>query len=359
MSDETDDSEKTEDPTQKRLQEALDRGDVAKSQEVSTWFTLAGTAMVIAFLSPGIVRDLGGKLKWYVEHADAIPADRGGLVDLWTSTGYAVAAAVALPMLALLLMAVIGNMVQHQLVFSAESLKPKFSKVSPMSGFKRLFSADSLMNFVKGLIKITIVSVLMVAVLWPERDMAEAVMFMDELMMMEETRILSLKLIGAILAVMTIVAAGDFLWQKTKWFKKQKMSLREIKEEYKQTEGDPAVKGKIRQLRMERSRRRMMSAVPQATVVVTNPTHYSVALKYEDGMGAPQVVAKGIDAVALRIREIAKENKVPIVENPPLARALYAATEIDQFIPEEHFKAAAEVIGFVYRMRKTRSWRDN
>lgn len=359
MSDETDDSEKTEDPTQKRLKEALERGDVAKSQEVSTWFTLAGAAMVIAFMSPGIVRDLGGKLKWYVEHADAIPADGGGLVDLWTSTGYAVAAAVALPMLALLIMAVIGNMVQHQLVFSAEALKPKFSKVSPASGFKRLFSSESLMNFVKGIIKITIVSVLMVAVLWPERDMAEAVMFMDELMMMEETRILSLKLIGAILAVMTILAGGDFLWQKLKWFEKQKMSLREIKEEYKQTEGDPAVKGKIRQLRMERSRRRMMSAVPQATVVVTNPTHYSIALKYEDGMGAPLVVAKGVDAVALRIREIAKENKVPIVENPPLARALYATAEIDQFIPEEHFKAAAEVIGFVYRMRKTRSWREN
>ncbi|ALV28227.1 flagellar biosynthesis protein FlhB [Pannonibacter sp. Q-1] len=359
MSDQTDDSEKTEDPTQKRLKEALERGDVAKSQEVSTWFTLAGTAMIIAFLAPGVFSSLGGKLKWYVEHADAIPADGGGLVALWSNTGLVVAAAVALPMLTMMIMAVIGNMVQHELVFSAESLKPKLSKVSPMSGFKRLFSADSLMNFLKGLVKIVIVSTLMVAVLWPERDMAEAVMFMDELMVMEETRILALKLIGAILAVMTIVAALDFLWQKTKWFKKQKMSLREIKEEYKQTEGDPAVKGKIRQLRMERSRRRMMSAVPQATVVVTNPTHYSVALKYEDGMGAPQVVAKGVDAVALRIREIAKENKVPIVENPPLARALYAATEIDQFIPEEHFKAAAEVIGFVYRMRKTRSWRDN
>ncbi|CUA91735.1 flagellar biosynthesis protein FlhB [Pannonibacter indicus] len=359
MSDQTDDSEKTEDPTQKRLKEALERGDVAKSQEVSTWFTLAGTAMIIAFLAPRVFSSLGGKLKWYVEHADAIPADGGGLVALWSNTGLVVAAAVALPMLTMMIMAVIGNMVQHELVFSAESLKPKLSKVSPMSGFKRLFSADSLMNFLKGLVKIVIVSTLMVAVLWPERDMAEAVMFMDELMVMEETRILALKLIGAILAVMTIVAALDFLWQKTKWFKKQKMSLREIKEEYKQTEGDPAVKGKIRQLRMERSRRRMMSAVPQATVVVTNPTHYSVALKYEDGMGAPQVVAKGVDAVALRIREIAKENKVPIVENPPLARALYAATEIDQFIPEEHFKAAAEVIGFVYRMRKTRSWRDN
>ena len=156
---------------------------------------------------------------------------------------------------------------------------------------------------------------------------------------------------------MTVVAGADFLYQRNKWFKKQRMSLREVKEEYKQTEGDPQIKGKIRQLRMERSRKRMMAAVPQATVVVTNPTHYAVALKYEDGMGAPQCLAKGMDAVALKIREVAKENDIPIVENPPLARALYATVDIDQLVPEDHYKAVAEVIGFVYRMRKKASWR--
>jgi flagellar biosynthetic protein FlhB len=130
------------------------------------------------------------------------------------------------------------------------------------------------------------------------------------------------------------------------------MTREELKEEYKQTEGSPEIKGKIRQMRQARARRRMMAAVPKATVVVTNPTHYAVALKYEDGMGAPLVVAKGVDLVALKIREIAEANAVPIVENPPLARALHAQVEIDKEIPEEHYKAAAEVIGFVMRLRQ-------
>ena len=195
--------------------------------------------------------------------------------------------------------------------------------------------------------------------MWPHRDEAEVMVFADTNIILEEARILILQLLAAVLAVMTVVAAADFIYQRNKWFNKQKMSLREVKEEYKQTEGDPQVKGKIRQLRMERSRKRMMAAVPQATVVVTNPTHYAVALKYEEGMGAPLCLAKGTDAVALKIRELAKESDIPVVENPPLARALYATVEIDQEVPEEHYKAVAEVIGFVFRMRKRASWRAN
>ncbi|MEN0088518.1 MAG: EscU/YscU/HrcU family type III secretion system export apparatus switch protein, partial [Pseudomonadota bacterium] len=149
------------------------------------------------------------------------------------------------------------------------------------------------------------------------------------------------------------------MWQKHKWFEKQKMTVQEVKDEYKQAEGDPAVKAKIRQLRMERGRKRMMAAVPEASVIVTNPTHFSVALKYERGMGAPVCLAKGIDDTALRIREIAKDSDIPIVENPPLARALYATTEVDDEVPEEHFKAVAEVIGFVFRLKQRPGWQSN
>ncbi|NBN63553.1 flagellar biosynthesis protein FlhB [Microvirga tunisiensis] len=359
MAEEGDDTEKTEDPTQKRLMEAIERGDVAKSQEVSTWFLMAGTAMVVAFFAPGATRDLGAHLKWYLEHADSIPADSFALKQLMWDAGVALIAITGVPFILLFLMAVAGNAIQHTLIFTSETIKPKLSKISPLSGFKRLFSSESLLNFAKGLIKIVVVSALMVAVLWPQRDRAETIIFADVLVMLQESQQLILQLVGAILAVMTIIAAGDYVWQRRKWFEKQKMSQREIKEEYKQTEGDPQIKGKIRQLRMERSRRRMMAAVPQATVVVTNPTHYAVALRYDEGMGAPQCVAKGTDAVALKIREVAKGANVPVIENPPLARALYASVEIDQFIPEEHYKAVAEVIGFVYRMRKTKGWRAN
>ncbi|MEM9635760.1 MAG: flagellar biosynthesis protein FlhB [Pseudomonadota bacterium] len=357
MADDTDDSEKTEDPTQKRLKEAHDKGDVPKSQEVSTWFTLAGATLMIAIFAPGTAASLGDLMKGYIEHAHQIPVDGYALKALWRDTGQSVALIVGLPLIALVIMAVAGNLVQHQPLLTAETIKPKLSKVSPASGFKRLFSSESLVNFAKGMAKILIVGAIMVAVMWPHRDEADIMIFAEVGVILPEARVLILQLLAAILAVMTVVAGADFAYQRHKWFNKQKMSLREVKEEYKQTEGDPQVKGKIRQLRMERSRKRMMSAVPQATVVVTNPTHYAVALKYEQGMGAPLCLAKGTDAVALKIREIAKENEVPVVENPPLARALFATVEIDQEVPEEHYKAVAEVIGFVFRMRKRAAWR--
>ena len=266
---------------------------------------------------------------------------------------------VGVPLILLVLMAVAGNLVQNPPLLTGETIKPKLSKVSPLSGFKRLFSADSLVNFAKGMAKILIVGAVMVAVMLPHKDEADIMIFADPSVILAEARVLILQLLAAILAVMTVVAGADLVYQRNKWFNKQKMSLREVKEEYKQTEGDPQVKGKIRQLRMERSRKRMMSAVPQATVVVTNPTHYAVALQYEEGMGAPLCLAKGTDAVALKIREVAKESDVPVIENPPLARALYATVDIDQEVPEEHYKAVAEVIGFVFRMRKKASWRAN
>lgn len=359
MAEGSDDSEKTEDPTQKRLRDAHQKGDVPKSQEVSTWFTLAGTTLLIALFAPAVAASLSGQIKGFFEHAHQIPVDGLALRTLWRDTGQSIALIVGLPLLALVVMAVAGNMVQHQMVFTAETIKPKFSKISPLSGFKRLFSSESLVNFAKGLIKILVVGAVMVAVMWPHLDEAEIIIFAETVLLLEEARILVLQLLAAVLAIMTVVAAADFAYQRNKWFHKQKMSLQEVKEEYKQTEGDPHVKGKIRQLRMERSRQRMMAAVPEATVVVTNPTHYAVALKYEEGMGAPLCLAKGVDAVALKIRGVARDHDIPVIENPPLARALYATVEIDQEIPEEHYKAVAEVVGFVFRMRKRSGWRAN
>ena len=166
------------------------------------------------------------------------------------------------------------------------------------------------------------------------------------------TRSLSLDLLGAVVAILFLVAAADYLFQYRQWYERQKMSLREMKEEFKQTEGDPLVKGKIRQLRQARMRKRMMAAVPKASVIITNPTHYAIALQYERGMDAPVCLAKGVDAVALKIREVAGEHSIPIVENPPLARALHATVEIDEEIPPEHYKAVAEVIGYVMKLRR-------
>jgi len=188
--------------------------------------------------------------------------------------------------------------------------------------------------------------------LWPERKHMEALVYADPAALLPFTASLALKLMGTVVAMLAVVAAGDYLFQYRQWYEKQKMSLRELKEEFKQSEGDPTIKGKLKQIRQQRSRKRMIAAVPKASVIITNPTHFAVALQYDRGMPAPICVAKGVDALALKIREIAGEHRIPIVENPPLARALHATVEVDQPIPPEHYKAVAEVIGYVMRLRR-------
>jgi flagellar biosynthetic protein FlhB len=245
-----------------------------------------------------------------------------------------------------------GNLIQHKFVWSLEVLAPKLSKISPAAGFKRLFSEQALANFAKGLVKLVLIGSVLTALMWPERSRIMALERADLAAVMPLALALALKLLGAVVAIMAVVAMADYLFQYRRWYERQKMSLRELKEEFKQTEGDPAIKGKMRQVRHTKARRRMIAAVPKAAVVITNPTHYAVALQYERGMDAPVCVAKGVDALALKIREVAGEHAIPIVENPPLARALHATVEVDSAIPVEHYKAVAEVIGYVMRLRR-------
>jgi flagellar biosynthetic protein FlhB len=350
------DEEKTEEPTQKRLDDAHKKGDVAKSQEVSAWFSMIGTGLALTLFSGYIVTGLSTHLKGFFEHSYQLNLGSGLLMRLWSEISYSLLGLMVLPMVAMMAMAVFGNLVQHKFVFSTEPITPKLSKVSPLGGFKRLFSKDSLINFVKGLIKLAIVSVVLVLILYPQRDKLDVMIQLDVAMLLPLVLELSLQLVAGVIAIMTIVAVADFFYQKHKWMEKQKMSIKEIKDEFKQQEGDPTVKAKLRQLRMERSRGRMMAAVPDASVVLTNPTHYSVALKYDEGMGAPLCVAKGVDDVALRIREVATEADVPIVQNPALTRALYSTVEVDDEIPEEHYKAVAEVIGYIMKLKNRASW---
>ncbi len=221
-----------------------------------------------------------------------------------------------------------------------------------------MFSRDALVNFVKGLVKIALVGVVITVVLWPDMNRLEGMVTADPALILLDFQVLGLKVFGAVLAVVTILAIADYVYQRNRWWNRLKMTVQEVRDEYKQMEGDPTIKGRIRSIRNERSRKRMMANVPDATVIITNPTHYAVALKYDRTMSAPLCLAKGADAVALRIREVAKEHDVPIVENPPLARALFASVEVDETIPGEHFKAVAQVIGFVMRMKDKRGWRN-
>lgn len=346
------DSERTEDPTQKRLDDALERGDVVKSQEVSTWFVIAGGALVLASFGGSVGGGLSITLRGLLSNAHQIPLDGGGLMSLLRRIETEVLVLMAVPLGVLMLAAIFGNMIQHRLVWSAQPLKLQLSKISPAAGFKRLFSSQAVVNFVKGLIKLVVIGAVMTALLWPQRDRLEGLVATDLFGTLALTRSYALDVLGIVVAILFFVAAADYLFQYRKWYERQKMSIREMKDEFKQSEGDPLVKGKIRQLRQSRMRKRMMAAVPKASVVITNPTHYAIALQYERGMNAPLCVAKGIDAVALRIRAVAGEHAIPVVENPPLARALHATVEVDQEIPPEHYKAVAEVIGFVMKLRR-------
>jgi flagellar biosynthetic protein FlhB len=356
MADEDDGVERSEDPTQKRLDDALERGDVAKSQEVNTWFMISGATLVISTFS-GSIGGIQVPLRNLIANSWMIRTDGPGLLLLAKNLEYALFAALGLPLLMLALAAIAGNMLQHRLVWSAESLKPKLSKISPMAGAKRIFGKQSIANFAKGLFKLIALGAVMTTILWPERHRLESMLRFDPSAVLGVVIAMSVHLMGAVVAMLAVVAIADYFFQYRQWYERQKMSLREMKEEFKQSEGDPHIKGRIRQLRHARMKKRMMAAVPKASVIITNPTHYAVALSYERGMAAPICVAKGQDRIALKIREVAGEHNIPIVENVPLARALYATVEIDEEIPVEHYHAVAEIIGYLMGVRRGLSGR--
>ena len=358
MSDEAPENDaKTEDPSQKKLEDAHKKGDVAKSQEVVTWFMLLGSAAVFAMMAPGMAASLSESLKILLMNADQFDLDGAGFGAFFNNLALALLGTVLVPLVVLSSCAIVANLIQHRPLISTEPITPKFSKISPLAGAKRLFSTDSLVNFGKGLLKIGVVGAVVVMTVWPERDRLDTMMTADPLIILADFQEIGIKIFTSVLMIVTLIAAVDYFYVRQKWWKRLMMTVQETRDEYKQMEGDPHIKGKLRQLRQERSRKRMMSAVPDATVVITNPTHFAVALKYDKAMNAPKCVAKGADAVAFRIRELAKQHDVPIVENPPLARALFASVEVDDTIPNEHFKAVAEVIGFVMRLKRGAGWK--
>jgi flagellar biosynthetic protein FlhB len=325
MADEDDGSERTEDPTQKRLDDAHERGDVAKSQEVNTWFMIAGATLVLSSFS-GSIGGIQMPLRNLIANSWMIHTDGPSLLQLARSIEYMLIAALGVPLLLLALTAIAGNMLQHRLVWSGESLKPSFSKISPASGAKRIFGKQAVANFAKGLFKLFALGAVMTAILWPERHRLESMLHFDPTAILGVIVSLTLRLLGAVVAMLAIVAIADYFFQYRQWYERQKMSLREMKEEFKQSEGDPKVKGRIRQLRHARMRK-------------------------------PVCVAKGVDQIALKIREIAGQHDIPIVENVPLARALYATVEIDAEIPVEHYHAVAEIIGYVMGLKRGLSGR--
>jgi flagellar biosynthetic protein FlhB len=352
VSSDEDKSSKTEQPTQKKLDDARKKGQVAKSQEVNHFFIIMSFGLLIGFFGPGVARDIKQAMEPFVAKPHQIPAAPDQMGDLIYETVIDILWALSMPMLITVFLGLFANFVQIGPLLSAEQLKPKPEKVSLIKGAQRLFSLKSIVEFAKGIAKLSIVTLCVVLVMYPYRDELTNLAGISMPAMMEMLKWMAVKVIVAVLSVLIVIAVLDFAFQKFKHNEEMMMSKKEVKDEQKQTEGDPQVKQKMKQLRQEKSRKRMMAEVPDATAVVSNPTHFAVALKYVQAeMNAPRVVAKGQDLIAYRIKEVARENDIPVVENPPLARALYDTVELDQEIPPEHYKAVAQVISYVMRLR--------
>jgi flagellar biosynthetic protein FlhB len=348
-----DDPSRTEEPTGRRLQQGRERGQVAVSQDVKTWGMLAGGALALAMLVPMAGRDLMTSMTVLLENADRLRVDPaaaaiaplGLLIDVGRAVG---------PILALLVVtAVAVTLTQVGVLWAPAKIAPEFGRLSPLKGLERIFSLNGLVEFGKGLVKIGIVAAVFTVIALPVLREVDALSSLAPGTIVDRLHRLVLTLFGGTLAVMAVVAAIDYVYQRIKFLKQMRMTRQEVRDEHKQSEGDPQIKARIRRLRVERARRRMMAAVPQADVVITNPTHYAVALRYDMArMAAPTLVAKGADLIAHRIRELAKTHDVPIVENPPLARSLYASVDLDAEIPPELYEAVARVIGYVMQIKR-------
>lgn len=355
MAEEQDNSQKTEDPTQHKLEEARKKGDIAKSLDVPIWFLILATAGIMAAAGP-ISAMIADPLTRIMDHPHAFRLQDGGAQQLMGSLLMSLLVPLAIIFGAIAAASVLGHLVQHRPLWTAEKIKPDLAKLSPGKGLQRMFGSQGWMNLLKSILKMAAITAAMIYAVWPEATAISESSQLEPAGLLAMTQAIAGRLLIAAIVVIGIIAAMDFAWQRFTYMQRMRMSRRDIRDESKQQEGDPHIRARLRQIRLERSRKRMMQNVPKSTVVITNPTHYSVALRYDpEKDAAPVCMAKGADEVALRIREVAKEHNIPIVENVPLARALFAAVEVEESIPREHFEAVAKVIGFVMNTKKGRA----
>ncbi|MBP0048513.1 flagellar type III secretion system protein FlhB [Marinobacterium sp. AK62] len=351
--------EKTEEPTEKRLREAREKGDIPRSRELGSTALLLSAAAAALLFGDNVATTMMNIMKesFTLDRRDAFDtalmfthlgeALFEGFFSLW---GF---------FLLTLLAALLSPIALGGWNFSGQALQPKGSRINPLSGLKRMFSLKALVELGKGLAKFLLVGAFAIMVLWLDRpDLMALAREAVEPAMAHSLQILGWSFLVMSLSLI-IISLVDVPFQLYDYNKKLKMTMQEVKDEMKNTEGKPEVKGRIRQLQREIAQRKMMSEVPEADVVITNPTHYAVALKYDQGGGgAPRVIAKGADFIALKIREVAEANDVPLLEAPALARALYHNTEIGDEIPAGLYKSVAQVLAYVFQLKRARQHLD-
>ncbi len=343
---------KTEEPTGKRLADARRKGQLPTSREVPTWIMLFGTSIMLIFLAPSVMSGISDAIFLFVEQPHSLLFSQQEFGATMTGLLMDILLIMALPLFLFTLLAASGFIAQNGWLITVETMKPKLNKISPLSGAKKYITMKTYVDFIKDLLKLTVVAVIGIILIVPEFNRLDILPQLEIQDYLDEILILILRILAGVLAILFAIMVFDIFFQRMQHRKQLRMTKQEVKEEFKNQEGDPQVKSRLRQIRMERARRRMMQAVPDADVVITNPTHFACALSYKpETMDAPVMVAKGADLVAKRIRDIATEHEIPIVENPPLARVLFASCELDQTVPEEHYKAVAEVISYVWGLQ--------
>lgn len=345
--------EKTEKATPKKQKESRDKGQVAKSSDVNTAFILLFVFLSFFFIGPYMVQQMFTVAEYTFTDYLLVNLSEENIRSILWEYIYQMAVILAPMMLVTILAAIFSNYLQVGFLFAPEAIKFKLSKLDPIKGFKRIFSVRALVEFLKSMMKILLVSLVTGGVLW---------IFMEDLLQLGLFSIEDgMGLVGYLIVVMGLAVALlliflsvlDYMYQKYDHEKNIKMSKQDVKDEYKKSEGDPLIKSKIKEKQRQMAMSRMMQEVPKADVVITNPTHYAIALKYDDAnMDAPVIVAKGVDYIALKVINVAKNNEIMTVENRPLARALYAQAEIGDQVPEDLFKAVAEVLAYVYRIQR-------
>lgn len=348
-----DQGEKTEEPSQHKIDETRKKGDVASSKELASVLILTGTLSALVFSSVYIFEVLSEYIEWLyglnVTKAYEQELGRRILSHTFVTMGKCIAPVFVTS----ICIGVIGQVMQIGILYAPEVLQLKFERVNPLNGFKRIFSAKSIVEVIKGIFKFAVVLVITYFVVSAQLKTFTGFLHTGAGESLAFGKSIAFKLALSILLGLLVVALGDFAWEKYSYKKKLRMTKQEVKEETKQRDGNPEIKQKIRSVQREIATKRMMADIPKADVIVTNPTHLSIVIRYDrETMIAPEVIGKGADHIALRIREIAKEHDIPIVENVPLARALYKTVKVGEGVPRSLYKAVAEILAFVYKLKK-------
>lgn len=351
MSDDQDKESKTEEASEKKIRDAVEKGQTPFSKETPIFFSLLAILFVTSFLMANRVSGTAHQLGAMLDQAQSYSLEGNGDLYWIIKRVMVITAAVTVPLLAALVVAAItGSVVQNPPRPAPDRIKPKLSRISLKKGWERIFSMKGFVEFLKSIGKLIVAAILVAVVL---NDMVPRMMegiYTESSSFLEVILGMVIKMISAIIAAMVVIATADFFWSRYKWKEDLKMTKQEVKDEVKQAQGDPIVKARMRSVAQDRSRRRMMADVPKASLVIANPTHLAIALRYDPTRDeAPVVVAKGADLIALRIREIAEEHGVPVFQNVELARAMYKNVTLEQVIPHEFFKAVAELISIIRR----------